>query len=222
MCEKIILCEIINKRRRFSSNRCATIAYILFLLLFDSVIVFARTEYFFKKLFYSFMVLLCLTHKVSFETTWWIVPFKTFAVAIPQFQAIFFFAIFVAEIIWFSSVPVDKCDWFASCHPEEASFFSQIRTRRPEMFIAKTYWKSNWKINYLILLLFLILLTKALTKRCSEITKATYRSHVYVFLIDHSLLAMRYWPDACRGIGNIVMLYTNLPRKPTKIFKKYI
>jgi hypothetical protein len=38
-------------------------------------------------------------NKISFKRTWTVVPFQSFAIAVPQFQTMFLFAILVAEIV---------------------------------------------------------------------------------------------------------------------------
>lgn len=41
----------------------------------------------------------CFTDEIGFERTRTVVPFHSFAVAVPQFQTMFLFAVFVAEIV---------------------------------------------------------------------------------------------------------------------------
>lgn len=79
-----------------------------------------------------------LANKIRLEAARRIVPLQSFSVAIPQFQAVFFLAVFVPEVVRFTGVPVGERQGPAVRNPEEAALFGQIGTGRPEMFGCKT------------------------------------------------------------------------------------
>lgn len=94
-------------------------------------------------------LVLRFAHKIRFETARRIVPFEPFAVPVPQFHAVFLFAVFVTEIVRFASIPISECDWSATGHPEEVSFVGQISARGPEVLVTQTCIVTTRKIrNY--------------------------------------------------------------------------
>ena len=77
------------------------------------------------------------THKVSFERTWGVVPFEALAVAVPEFQAVFLFPVFVLEVVRLAGVPVGEGDGPARGHPEEVAFVGQVGAGSPEVLMAQ-------------------------------------------------------------------------------------
>lgn len=79
-----------------------------------------------------------LADKVGLEAAGRIVPFQTFAVAIPQLKAILLLAVLVAEIVWFAGIPVGERDGPARGHPKVVALVGQICARYPEMLVTQT------------------------------------------------------------------------------------
>ncbi len=96
---------------------------------------------------------LCLADEKRWETAWRIVPPKTFAVAIPHFQAVLLLTVLVPKcsmyigtfkaanisdllkVVWFSCIPVLVSDRLASSHPEKLALLSLIGARCPKMLV---------------------------------------------------------------------------------------
>jgi len=55
-----------------------------------------------------------------------VVPPEAFTVAIPQFEAMLFFAVFVFEVVGLAGVPICERYWATSRHPEEVAFFGLV------------------------------------------------------------------------------------------------
>lgn len=78
-----------------------------------------------------------LAHEIRLEAAGGIVPLETFAIAVPQFQAVLFLPVLVAEIIGFPSIPVGKCDGTPGGHPKVVALIGQISAGYPEMLVAQ-------------------------------------------------------------------------------------
>lgn len=78
-----------------------------------------------------------LADKVGLEAAGWIVPFETFAISIPQLEAVLLLAILIAEIVWFAGIPIGKRNRPSGGHPKVVALIGQICARYPEMFVTQ-------------------------------------------------------------------------------------